>query len=127
MEASTGRTGDRASVNAIDALRALGDRGFGSCEVRDQHGLTALGFRHKWDGVSDVVLVHAQNDAEAYRADDSFGQPEFPTSAVAHREAVGTVVEVVAAVLDWPEPDTAAVGPPGSAHASDVRACASAC
>ncbi|MFI9813428.1 hypothetical protein [Saccharothrix variisporea] len=83
---------------AITALKALHDKGFQGREIRDDHGLAGLRYRHDWGGGADVVLVRAEDDAEAYRADDSLGQIE------PHREVAGTVVEVVAAVLSWPDP-----------------------
>jgi hypothetical protein len=115
-----GQTGDGTATNAIDALRALHDHGFGGSPVHDDHGLAALRYRHHWDGVTDVVLVHDVNDAEAYRADDSLGQAEFPSSSPGRREAAGSVVEVVTAVLDWPAPETQPAGPPRPAATSDT-------
>ncbi|MEJ2852203.1 MULTISPECIES: hypothetical protein [unclassified Saccharothrix] len=96
--------------DAITALKALHDRGFQGREIRDDHGLAGLRYRHDWVGGADVVLVRAEDDAEAYRADDSLGQIE------PHREVAGTVVEVVAAVLSWPDPPDGDGPPTRGAH-----------
>ncbi|NUT93288.1 MAG: hypothetical protein HOY78_14835 [Saccharothrix sp.] len=93
----------------ITALKALHDKGFRGREIRDDRGLAGLSYRHDWGGGTDVVLVRAEDDAEAYRADDSLGQIE------PHREVTGTVVEVVAAVLSWPDPPTGDLPPPAGA------------
>ena len=93
-----------SAPDAIEALRALHDKGFEGREIRDGRRLAGLRYRHDWGGGTDVVLVRAEDDAHAYRADDSLGQVE-PTRP--HREVSGTVVEVVAAVLSWPDPSQA--------------------
>ncbi|MEU7528488.1 hypothetical protein AB0A74_22345 [Saccharothrix sp. NPDC042600] len=89
-----------SDTDPAEALKALHDKGFRGLGIGDAHGLAEVRYRHGWAGGADVVLVRAEDDAEAYRADDSLGQVE------PQREVSGTVVEVVAAVLGWPDPGT---------------------
>ncbi|GAA0222283.1 hypothetical protein GCM10010492_20560 [Saccharothrix mutabilis subsp. mutabilis] len=89
-----------SDTDPAEALKALHDKGFRGLGIGDAHGLAEVRYRHGWAGGADVVLVRAEDDAEAYRADDSLGQVE------PQREVSGTVVEVVAAVLGWPDPET---------------------
>lgn len=89
-----------SDTDPVEALQALHDKGFQGLSIGDGHGLAEVRYRHGWAGGADVVLVRAEDDAEAYRADDSLGQVE------PQREVSGTVVEVVTAVLGWPEPET---------------------
>lgn len=63
-------------------------------------------FRRTWHGTDDVVFIFDEHDAEAYRANvtvrmetDPFALAERPDLA---EEVTGTVVDVVATVLEWP-------------------------
>lgn len=100
------------SPTATEALKALLRIGFGGRKLYGQHGeLCTLHYRRQWRRVSDVVLVYAADDAEAYRATadvitlddpDPFAYAARPDL---QQEVVGTVVDVVAAVLNWPTPE----------------------
>ena len=96
--------------SAVDALQLLRANGFGARKVFDLRGKNAiLHYRRSWRGVSDVVLVYAEDDAEAYRADDSINDLDpFEIASYDHlqHEDVGTVLEVVAAVMAWPTPES---------------------
>jgi hypothetical protein len=111
-------------ADPIDALQLLLANGFGGRKVFDLSKKNAiLHYRRTWRGVSDVVLVYAENDAEAYRGDDSINDLDpFEVASYNHLECenVGTVLEVVAAVMRWPKPEAwvshfpSAAEPPGT-------------
>lgn len=96
-------------VGAVDALQVLRRCGFGGRRIFGDGGNTVtLHYRRQWRGVADVVLVYAEDDAEAYRAHDALDETDpFDLAARGdlHEEVLGTVVDVVAAVLRWPVPE----------------------
>ncbi|TKG61532.1 hypothetical protein [Prauserella endophytica] len=93
---------------ATVALQLLRHHGFGGRKIFGEHGtVVVLHYRRTWNSISDVVLVYGEYDAEGYRADDTVD--DYAPLALAshpglHAEVVGTVTEVVAVVLAWPEP-----------------------
>ena len=93
---------------AIAALQRLRAEGFGGRRILGDRGRTCtLHYRRSWRGVSDVVLVFGEDDAEAYRADDSIDDAnpfEIASRRDLQEEVVGTVLDVVTAVLSWPTP-----------------------
>ncbi|MFC9250647.1 hypothetical protein [Amycolatopsis thailandensis] len=100
---------DQPVNDAIDSLQLLRRMGFGGRRIFGDHGRTmTLHYRRTWCGISDVVLVYDEYDAEAYRCDDSFDDRD-PFGLVAGpdllEEAVGEVVDVVQRVREWPPPD----------------------
>ncbi|WNV87871.1 hypothetical protein [Umezawaea sp. Da 62-37] len=106
----SGTTGP-GRVDPIDALHLLRRIGFGGGRLFGARGnTTALHYRRSWRGVSDVVLVYSENDAEAYRADDPLQVDGDPLDLACRPdllcEVVGTVAEVVAEVTTWPVDST---------------------
>lgn len=98
---------------ATEMLKRLLRAGFGGRRLYGQHGeLCTLHYRRQWRRVSDVVLVYAADDAEAYRVTSDVISLEDPDPfAYAERvdleeEVVGTVTDVVTAVLNWPTPES---------------------
>lgn len=94
-------------VDPIDALQLLRRMGFSGRRLYSARGdTTVLHYRRTWFGSSDVVLVYAEDDAEAYRADGSLPLDADPLDLACRsdlvEEAVGTVAEVVATVTTWP-------------------------
>jgi hypothetical protein len=93
-------------LDPIDALQLLRRLGFHGRRLHDAHGnTTALHYQRTWRGVVDIVMVYAEDDAEAYRIDDSLSVDVHPLDLVCCPdlliEAVGTVLEVVATVSTW--------------------------
>lgn len=93
-------------LDPIDALQLLRRLGFHGRRLHDAHGnTTALHYQRTWRGVVDIVMVYAEDDAEAYRVDDSLPVDVNPLDLVCRPdlliEAVGTVPDVVATVSTW--------------------------
>jgi hypothetical protein len=95
--------------DAIAGLRLLRRYGFGGRRVFGDGGNTmTLHYRRTWHGVSDVVLVYAEDDAEGYRTDDVLNDTrpfDLASHAGLQEEVIGTVCEVVDAVLSWSDPE----------------------
>jgi hypothetical protein len=96
-------------MDARGYLRLLRRLGFGGRRIFGDRGRTiTLHYRRTWHDVSDVVLVYNENDAAAYRTDDTiddddpFGLDSRPDLL---EEARGTVAQVVTNVRFWPRPD----------------------
>lgn len=96
---------------AIEHLQLLRRLGFGGRRIFGDRGRTiTLHFRRTWHGISDVVLVYGENDAEAYRTDDLIDHSDDNPFDLASRpdlleESYGTVAQVVKKVCGWPPPD----------------------
>jgi hypothetical protein len=92
----------------MQALQLLRHIGFNGRKLLSPKGYaTTLHYRRRWRGIADVVLVYSATDAEAYRAHDLIS--DLDPFEVASRtdllqESVGTVTEVVAAIVAWPNP-----------------------
>jgi hypothetical protein len=92
----------------VAALQLLRHVGFSGRKLLSPKGFaTTLHYRRRWRGIADVVLVYGPDDAEAYRAADFID--DHDPFEVAYREDLieevfGTVSEVVAAIVTWPNP-----------------------
>ncbi|GAA2798492.1 hypothetical protein [Saccharopolyspora taberi] len=89
-------------------LQRLGSSGFTGAPIPDEDGLApvALVYMRWWSsGVIDVVTVLDENKASAYRASNLDPRhPENLAGAVVRRRVTGTVIEVVAAVMELSSP-----------------------